>query len=659
MKIIRALLFLLFGAVSAFAVDDDLSGKEVFTKGFPQLLAFRGEMARASHKDYAAWCGSVSGASGVVRKFIPEELPQLYAESPGWANRYAAEHPAVLMLLHLNGESRQVLTDPEVHCRYFPGHWVYEPGTQLTGSIGLADTEISVQDARPFKTNAYVNRERDGTKSWFPHHIVLVPLDEKGKRLWYESEYVIVKSVNYERNTLTVDRGQIFSKAKAFKSGRTYVAPLAAGVWGGKPMWFYNLSSVCPADSNGCRAADIFVDEIAGWFAPGGILSNFNGIAFDVNYWKVRDESWDTDNDGQSDAGLIADRNVWREGDWGFLQKLRQALGNDRLITCDGQHEENQQAVGVLDGIESEGLVQHNDGFRGFSRTVNTHLYWQENNTRKHDFRYVVLKLMDKNDEARGDQLRRFGTATACCLGAFVTGTSAPFLPPGFSEPGSLGFPAGKLIRPAQNSPDLLAGTDLLQHLQGDSCLIVRQNDRLLITADPDRNALQPMTVTLKNLNVPPGDLTIFVTMEAADPLEGFTPDARVPRLVQAEFSKVPDHGEGRRVNEFYTDLYGYIGTHSPSVMSFYLRRPGTGAGKMDIKFKIEGRGRAVLHAITAHSAPDILIRDFDCGVVAVNPALDPVTVPVASLLPGISGLPESLVIPPLDAQFIPRVRQD
>ena len=95
-------------------------------------------------------------------------------------------------------------------------------------------------------------------------------------------------------------------------------------------------------------------------------------------------------------------RNVWREGDWGFLRKLRQALGNNHLITCDGQHEENQQAVGVLDGIESEGLVQHNDGFRGFSRTVNTHLYWQQNSAREHDFRYVVLKLMDKNDEARG-----------------------------------------------------------------------------------------------------------------------------------------------------------------------------------------------------------------------------------------------------------------
>jgi hypothetical protein len=650
-------LLLLCGTVAISCAENgyDLSGKDVFTKGFPQFLSFRGEMVRASHKDYVSWCESVRGASGVIRKFIPEELPKLYPESTGWAGRYAAENPAAVVLLHLNGEARQVLGFPDVHERYFPGHWVHLPGTGLTASVEPGDTELKVQDARPFKTKAYVNRERDGSKSWFPHHIILVPLDAGGNRLWYESEYAIIQNVDYKKNMLTVERGQIFSKARTFKAEQTYVAPLAAGVWGGAPMWFYNLSSACPADSNGCSAADVFVREIAGWFAPGGSLGRFNGVAFDVNYWKVRDELWDTNNDGQSDAGLVAGRNIWREGDWAFLRNLRRALGDDRLITCDGQHMENQQAVGVLDGIESEGLVQHNDGFRGFSRTVNTHLYWQQNNTRKHDFRYVVLKLMDKNDEARSDQLRRFGTGTACCLGAFVTGSSAPFLPEGFSRPGSLGFPAGELIRPAQRSPDLLGASDLLKQLHGEGCSIRPENGRLLIAAEPDTDPSKPMTVMLKNMKVPPGDLTVFVTMESLDPLEGFTPDDRVPRLVQAEFLKTPDYGEGRRVNEFYTDLYGYTGTRGPSVMSFYLRRPGLGAETMDIRFKIEGRGRAVLHTITAHSAPDVLIRVFDHGIVAVNPALEPVAIPFTELLPGLSGLPVSLTVPSLDAQFIAR----
>ena len=107
---------------------------------------------------------------------------------------------------------------------------------------------------------------------------------------------------------------------------------------------------------------------------------------------------------------------------------------------------------------ESEGLVQHNDGFRGFSRTVNTHLYWQQNNTRKHDLRYVVLKLMNPPDAKRGAQLRRFSTGTACCLGALVTDTGDPSLPDAFAKPGSLGFPKGALVRPARSAPDLLKG---------------------------------------------------------------------------------------------------------------------------------------------------------------------------------------------------------
>ena len=39
----------------------DLDRKDGFTQGFPQFLAFRGEIIRSSHRDYAAWCESVPG----------------------------------------------------------------------------------------------------------------------------------------------------------------------------------------------------------------------------------------------------------------------------------------------------------------------------------------------------------------------------------------------------------------------------------------------------------------------------------------------------------------------------------------------------------------------------------------------------------------------
>ena len=146
----------------------DLDAKDVFQFGFPQFLVFRGEMIRPAHTDYATWSGYFGSASGVIRKFVREELPGIHPESPQWADRFALEHPRKLVLLHLNGESRQVLDFPEVHARYFPGHWVHEPGSLLTASVGPDETVLEVDNAKPFTTKAYINREKDGGKSWFP-----------------------------------------------------------------------------------------------------------------------------------------------------------------------------------------------------------------------------------------------------------------------------------------------------------------------------------------------------------------------------------------------------------------------------------------------------------------------------------------------------------
>jgi hypothetical protein len=156
------------------------------------------------------------------------------------------------------------------------------------------------------------------------------------------------------------------------------------------------------------------------------------------------------------------------------------------------------------------------------------------------------------------------------------------------------------------------------------------------------------MVVTLKNLKAPKGDLTVFAEMQALDPLEGFSAETFVPRKVDVQFSKVPSYGEGR-VDAYYTGLNGYIGTHRRSVMAFYLRRPDLPAQTLDVSFTIEGRGRVGLYGLTAHSAADTLVRTFTHGTVAVNPSLEPLTVP----LPGMDG--SGIEVPSLDAVFIPK----
>jgi hypothetical protein len=556
------------------------------------------------------------------------------------------------MLLHLNGEGRQVTTEAAVHQRYFPGHWVYQPGSVVTTDLTAEAAEFSVGEIAPFKVDAYLDRgDNEDGKHWFPQMLCLVAIDEQGRRDWYQSEFVIVTKVDRARKTVTVKRGQLFSTARTHRAGRTYAAPLPAGVWGGAPMAYYNLSAACPKDREGHTAAEVFRAEIAGWFAPSGSLARFNGVAFDVNYWVVRDATWDVDNDGRSDGGIVGGVNVWRAGDWKFLTELRAALGENRMITADAQVPANQQAVGLLDGIESEGLVQHNDAYRGFSRAVNTHLYWAENNPRPRDFRYVVLKLKNPADEKRGEQLRRFAIGAASALGARTTAIPAGVLPPAFAQPGSLGQPVGDLIRPVRATPDLLKGAGLAAPLEAKGCVLQRAAGGDAVDIAPTAGSAA-MVVTLKNVAVPAGDVTVFVEMQALDPLEGFPAETHVPRMVRASFSKVPSYGEGR-YDSYYTDLYGFIGTHRRSVLSFYLRRPNLPAQTVDISFTIEGRGRARLTALTAHSGPDVLVRRFTHGAVAVNPAFDAQTLDLSAIT-GVRKTGPSVIVPALDAVFLP-----
>ncbi|MCF7817342.1 MAG: hypothetical protein K9M54_05610 [Kiritimatiellales bacterium] len=619
-----------------------LAEKDAFTGGFPKYVWFRGGERNVDPVD--VWEKRLDGTVGIIRKFMPEELRELGPAQMEWVEPYARKHPEKLLLLHLNGEGRQVMDFPEVQQRYFPGHWVYEPGTTLLDDVDSKQSRLHVRDTSVFNPKGYLDHIKN---KYHPQHIALIPLDEQGHHVWDATEFTILKSVNTEDGTIEVERGAIYSKAHAFKRGKTYVAPLAAGVWGNRPMWYYNLSADCPRNGAGRSAAEVYTDEIASWFGPTGPLHALDGIAFDVNYFTAR-KSFDTNNDGQSDGGIINGTNRWSEGDWMFLKGLRQALGEGRLMTADGQMPINQRAAGVLDGVESEGLVQPHDGFRGISRTINTHLYWKENNPRPLDFRYIVLKLMTPADEERGEQLRRFATALACCLEAAVTvgPTGDPALPEPFTAPGSLGHPKGPMLRLAQDTPDLLHGASVKIIKPVDGCVAKKTPEGLVLSPSPGQTG-DGFGFEVKALEVPAGDLTVFVEMQALDPLEGFSRDDYVPRLVHGDLSPLPDYGESRRLNGFYHDLYGYAGTHRPSLLSFYFRRPGRPAEPVDLTFRVEGMGRVVVRSITAHASPDLILRRFDNGTVVVNPSLEPATIPI-------EGMAVPVTAPALDALLLP-----
>ena len=655
-------LFLVLSGLLQFATITaqaylNLSQKDVFNLGFPAYFKFRGEMSSPDHVNYDAWVSSLAGTTGVIQKFVDEELviKPSTTDIQSWVNQYATEQPQKLLLLHWNGRARQVENREYVHNLYFPGHWIYEPGSLVNKNCLPTDTVIRVSSTTPYSLQAYKDFSSSPTV-YYPSYILLVKLDASGNRLWNQSEVVRVKKIDNVNNLLTIDRGLIYTTPLSFDANKTYAAPFDCGIINSQCMRYYNMSSDCPKDSNGKTASDVLVSELKSYFSPNGILKNLNGIAFDVNYFDCADfPSWDVNNDGVSDAGWENGQYSWLKGDYAFLKQLRDSLGSNYILTCDGEFPNNQTAVGVLNGIESEGLVQPNDGWRGFSRTINTHSYWQSNTTINNPFRYVVLKLQNSTDITNSVRLYRFATATASCLGAFVANIpDLSTFPTWMSQPNALGNTSGDLIRYAKLSPNLqnLTNSDLVSKMSSSDSNIALSNGDILISTKAGYTANQNMNITLSNISMPAGDVTIFIQAQSIDPLEGMTLADRVPRLFNCTLSNLPDYGEGKTTNAFYSNIYGFFGTTKVEEMSFYYRRDGVSAGNQSLTFSVQGRGKFVIKSIKVYNQADILIRQFDNGIVIVNPSLDNNVVNLSTVFPTQNLVNGQITVPAVDAYF-------
>lgn len=184
-------------------------------------------MNRLTRTDSRAWVESVDSAAGFMKKFISEELeidPQMAVR----ANGYAAAHPDKLALLHLNGEARRIWGHPEVLERYFPGHWVYQPGAVVAEKLSAEDTEVRVADPAPFSGRGYLDRKAS-PRRFLPLQVLLVRLGPDGERLWYESEYAEIVSVDRQQGRLVLKRGLYGTRPLDFAAGRPMLHLLPAG----------------------------------------------------------------------------------------------------------------------------------------------------------------------------------------------------------------------------------------------------------------------------------------------------------------------------------------------------------------------------------------------------------------------------------------------
>ena len=150
-----------------FSQQNKLIGKTAFNSQYPQFFHFRGEMKRDVHTDYDTWEKKYVTSSGLLRKYICEEL-KIDTILYSWLNRFAETYPEKLLLLHFNGEARQVNDYPEINKKYFPGHWVYETGSLLSEDCTSSQTHIQVKAIDYFREKAYVYRNTS-PRRWIPH----------------------------------------------------------------------------------------------------------------------------------------------------------------------------------------------------------------------------------------------------------------------------------------------------------------------------------------------------------------------------------------------------------------------------------------------------------------------------------------------------------
>lgn len=626
---------------------------------FPKPLLFRQDLSGRTSLNYETWRDSLLNGVGTIKKIVAEELLTLNPNLPRWFARYRKEHPESLLLMHFNGEARQTHTIKAVHQRYFPGHWVYLPGTDVLEAVSEGKTSFNVGDASPFSMEAYWHPRRPERR--FPHDAVLVQVDENGGRLWQTAEYVQLQAIEHEAGRVRVKRGQYFSKQKSFPAGRTVLLPLEAGVWGGRPMWYYNLSTACPEDSDGKTAAQRLSEELTQWFE--GPLQALDGIAFDVVHWEARRPEWDMDNDGLADGGRINGRHILREGSWDFLTLVRNALGDERIIIADGHLQKSQRALGILDGIEFEGAVKHNDGFRSISTRLNFNQYWQKFNSRNPTFHYTVLKLRNPQDMLAEERLTRFGYGLATVLG----GAAGLLTRLDDYSAGWLGRPASGLKRPVLETENILTagkragGEEWYPNWQAEGGRADLHPDGVLRLSGDAGDHFAPIVASVELPDHVSGDIVVSFEVRSESPLSGFSETLPIPRVMRAQLEGVPDFGEGKLNQEMYTSAMAMVGHREFMPVSFYFRNSGGQKRSKVLKLTIEEQAGVLLRNLKLHAGADLLARRFEQGVVLVNPALSTQKVNLQTLFPGIGALRTKdggeashwVSVPAVDAVFL------
>ncbi|MCX7014168.1 MAG: hypothetical protein NTW86_16730 [Candidatus Sumerlaeota bacterium] len=400
----------------------------------------------------------------------------------------------------------------------------------------------------------------------------------------------------------------------------------------GKPDW-----------SQSEQVTLVSVDELAGRFGAGGLCETFDGVEFDVLMYNLGNSNAtrgpDCDADGAKDAGVIGGFNVYGAGVIEFCRELRQKMGEGKFIMADGMGEGNQRAVGILNGIESEGWPALSDSaIDDWSGGINRHFFWEANG-RAPVFNYINHKFTVPGGSGQQQEVpystHRLVFAAAHFLNAGICYSYTPpktgselvgvwdeFWKGTAHEIGWLGQPLGPARRLAEEQPDVFGGAGspatsaILSKFAGTNMTFTIDGGRVKVTATGGATELG---FNLKNVPLSGPDIYLSITAHG-DPLPGYPPEMpRVMTVKSTEGITTPTehmtwaNGQDFTSTFYYGDVIGATG-------KFHLTVEGTGP---------------IWLTLTGRAHPDAVVREFEHGAIVANPSLHDYAFDLASLFPG------------------------
>jgi len=575
--------------------------KTAFQNEYPLAAEFRSG-PRNQKKNYEDWVDQQLMPGGNALD-IQTNMLRLEPGNWGYANRFAAEHPETTILSTWRAaggvpEGAYNPGDPLGSSTIsFPGHWVTAPGTMLSQSIFAYSTTLPVVSTQ--------NLEKGPA--------LLVGVDNFGNELWDQFEYVLITSVG--TGFINVRRQYNGSPpARAF-SWSTSIRPLP---WDSRSrtdyiVWFFNYSKYCPRDRFGQTAADIIARDMLDPLKPGGPLDRISGIDLASGPLTVPPDNADYDRDGRVDSD-----SVYYEGVETFYRRIRAVLGPDRFLTTSIDY----SYLGLINGVNQEGLAEPDDPWDEVSETVNEVLAWRKLSP----LPMISIAFQQHyagNDKYLRVQLQRLLDGYSACLGMasdIETGgkdkniDGIDFLnlielyKGDAMEPRWLGR-AVSMKRTALMTPNILgnaqSNTDwsrIIPALSVKRGSLSVQGNEMVLTSQSGSSGY--VTLDLDFFLPNKSDFTVL--------MEVISDDDQIERRVLLPRVNVSTDTKGNRAKFTSKD---YV------PLTFLFRGASPGAVTIDFRF---GKGGPIrFKALSVHAATDGLACEFERGVVVVNPSLE------------------------------------